>query len=157
MNKFYVMNKDVPVLLFSDELNINGQYPILEIYNKDMLPYILKNNVGDLNYWFKSRVIPTNRNHLEKVQKALDLSEKPTALDYLKLNNGFSLNDSYLIKPFDSKTMYPSDLSWINHNLYNNNFEEALGLVTFFGNATSLGGTVNTLRFHHQSLQHKVL
>lgn len=144
MSKFYVMNKDVPVLLFSDELNINGQYPILEIYNEDILPYILKYNVSDLNNWFKSRVIPTNRNHLEKVQKALDLSEKPTALDYLKLNNGFSLNDSYWIKSLDSKTMYPSDLSWTNHNLYNNNFEEALGLVTFFGNATSLGGAVNT-------------
>lgn len=144
MSEFYVMNKNVEVLLFSDELNINGQYPILEVYNEDILPYILKNNIGDLNTWFKSRVIPTNRNHLEKLQKALELSEKPTALDYLKLNNGFSLNDSYWIKPLDTKSMYPNDLCWSKHNLYDNKFEEALGLITFFGNATSLGGTVNT-------------
>jgi hypothetical protein len=144
VNEFYIMNKDIPVLIFNDELNINGEYPIIKIINKDMIPYILKHEVGGLKDWFKSRVIPANRNHLEKLIESLQFKKKPAALDYLKLNNGFSLNDSYWIKPLDSKYMYPSDLCWNKYNLYDNKFEEALGLVTFFGNNSSLGGTVNT-------------
>lgn len=144
MGEFYIMNKDIPVLTFSDDLNIDGDYEAIEIINKDMIPYILKHEIGGLKDWFKSRVIPANRNHLEKLIRSLDMDDKPTALDYLKLNNGFSLNDSYWIKPLDNKNMYPSDLCWTKHNLYDNKFEEALGIVTFFGNNTSLGGTVNT-------------
>ncbi|MCY6485447.1 hypothetical protein OW763_14025 [Clostridium aestuarii] len=144
MSEFYIMNKDIPVLIFSDKLNINGDYPTIKLLNKDLIPYILKHEVGGLKDWFKSRVIPANRNHLEKLIQSLQFQKKPTALDYLKLNNGFSLNDSYWIKPLDSKDMYPLDLCWTKYNLYDNKFEEALGLVTFFGNNTSLGGTVNT-------------
>ncbi|MBW6410319.1 hypothetical protein [Clostridium weizhouense] len=144
MSEFYLMNKDIQVLIFNDKLNINGDYEIIKIINKALSPYILKNETSGLNDWFKSRVIPANRNHLEKLIESLKFEKKPTALDYLKLNNGFSLNDSYWIKPLDSMNMYPSDLCWSKHNLYDNNFQEALGLVTFFGNNTSLGGTVNT-------------
>lgn len=144
MSEIYLMNKDTPVLMFSDKLNINGDYPIIEMFKNDMQPYILKNEIGGLKDWFKSRVIPANRNHLEKLIQSLHLEKKPAALDYLKLNNGFSLNDSYWIKPVDSKLMYPYDLCWSKNNLYDNKFEEALGIVTFFGNNTSLGGTVNT-------------
>ena len=146
------MNKDVPVLVFSDKLNINGDYEVIEIINKYMLPYILKHEIGGLNDWFKSRVIPTNRNHLEKLIESLKFDKKPTALDYLKLNNGFSLNDSYWIKPLNNEEMYPLDLCWPKYNLYDNNFEEALGLVTFFGNNTSLGGTVNTHKIPYKYL-----
>lgn len=138
------MNKDIPVLIFEDKLNINGDYEIIEILNKNFMPYILKHDIGGLKDWFKSRVIPTNRNHLEKLLQSLNFDKKPTPLDYLKLNNGFSLNDSYWIKPLNNKDMYPQDLCWSKYNLYDNEFEEALGLVTFFGNNTSLGGTVNT-------------
>lgn len=144
MSEFYIMNKDIPVLIFNDKLNINGDYPIVKIINKYIMPYILKREIGGLNDWFKSRVIPANRNHLEKLIQSLQFEKKPTALDYLKLNNGFSLNDSYWLKPLDSRDMYPSDLCWSKYNLYDNKFEDALGLVTFFGNNTSLGGTVNT-------------
>ncbi|WP_231168046.1 hypothetical protein [Clostridium botulinum] len=138
------MNKEIPVLLFSDKLDMNGDYPIKESFHKEKIPYILKHDIGGLKDWFRSRVIPANRNHLEKLIESLDFKEKPTALDYLKLNNGFSLNDSYWIKPLDSKDMYPLDLCWTKYNLYDNKFEESLGLITFFGNNTSLGGTVNT-------------
>lgn len=144
MSEFYIMNKEIPVLIFDDKLNINGDYPIKKVINKNNLPYILEHEIGGLKDWFKSRVIPTNRNHLEKLIDSLQFEKKPTALDYLKLNNGFSLNDSYWIKPVDSITMYPADLSWDKYNLYDNKFEEALGIITFFGNNTSLGGTVNT-------------
>ncbi|WP_244468907.1 hypothetical protein [Clostridium botulinum] len=138
------MNKEIPVLLFSDKLDMNGDYPIKESFHKEKIPYILKHDIGGLKDWFRSRVIPANRNHLEKLIESLDFKEKPTALDYLKLNNGFSLNDSYWIKPLDSKDMYPLDLCWTKYNLYDNKFEESLGLITFFGNNTSLAGTVNT-------------
>ncbi|KGM93185.1 hypothetical protein IRP63_15305 (plasmid) [Clostridium botulinum] len=144
MSEFYLMNKEIPVLLFSDKLDMNGDYPIKESFHKEKIPYILKHDIGGLKDWFRSRVIPANRNHLEKLIESLDFKEKPTALDYLKLNNGFSLNDSYWIKPLDSKDMYPLDLCWTKYNLYDNKFEESLGLITFFGNNTSLGGTVNT-------------
>src|SRR3712207_3583307 len=112
------MNKDIPVLIFSDKLNINGDYPIIKIINEQSLPYILKHEIGGLKDWFKSRVIPTNRNHLEKLIESLQFEKKPTALDYLKLNNGFSLNDSYWIKPLDISSMYPKDLCWDKYNLY---------------------------------------
>ncbi|KLU74608.1 hypothetical protein [Clostridium botulinum] len=144
MSEFYLMNKEIPVLLFSDKLDMNGDYPIKESFHKEKIPYILKHDIGGLKDWFRSRVIPANRNHLEKLIESLDFKEKPTALDYLKLNNGFSLNDSYWIKPLDSKDMYPLDLCWTKYNLYDNKFEESLGLITFFGNNTSLAGTVNT-------------
>lgn len=144
MSNLYLMNKDIPVLIFSDELDIDGKYPVIHIFDKKAIPYILKHNIGDLNTWFKSRVIPPNRNHLEKLIESLDFKENPSALDYLKLNNGFSLNDSYWIKPLEGKDTYPLDLCWTKYNLYDNNFEEALGIITFFGNNTSLGGTVNT-------------
>ena len=144
LSEFYLMNKDIAVLKFNDKLNINGDYSILDIMNDNMIPYIIKNQVGGLRDWFNSRVIPSNRNHLEKVIQSLQLNKKPSALDYLKLNNGFSLNDSYWIKPVNSQETYPIDLCWNKYNLYDNKFEEALGLITFFGNNTSLGGTVNT-------------
>lgn len=146
MSEFYLMNKDEHVLIFSDKLNINGDYSIIRLMNNEKMPYILKHEIGGLKDWFKSRVIPSNRNHLEKLVQSLRFERKPTALDYLKLNNGFSLNDSYWIKPLNEKDMYPKDLCWDKYNLYDNKFEEALGIVTFFGNNTSLGGTVNTPR-----------
>lgn len=90
MSKLYLMNKDIPVLIFSDELDIDGKYPVIQIFDKKAIPYILKHNIGDLNTWFKSRVIPPNRNHLEKLIESLDFKENPSALDYIKLNNGFS-------------------------------------------------------------------
>lgn len=138
------MNKDNIVLTFSDKLNINSDYSIIRIIRKEEAPYIIKNEIGGLKDWFKSRVIPSNRNHLEKLIESLNLERKPTALDYLKSNNGFSLNDSYWIRPVKDNEMYPEDLCWDKYNLYDNKFEEALGLITFLGNDTSLGGTVNT-------------
>lgn len=85
------MNKDEHVLIFSDKLNINGDYSIIKLMNNEKMPYILKHEIGGLKDWFKSRVIPSNRNHLEKLVQSLRFERKPTALDYLKLNNGFSL------------------------------------------------------------------
>ena len=126
------MNKNNIVLTFSDKLYINGDYSIIKIIRKEEMPYILKNEIGGLKVWFKSRVIPSNRNHLEKLIQSLNLERKPTALDYLKLNNGFSLNDSYWIRPEKDDDMYPEDLCWDKYNLYDNKFEEALGLITFF-------------------------
>lgn len=144
MSKFYLMNKDTVVLKFSDKLNIDGDYVIEEIFDDEKLPYILKYDIGDLKHWFKSRVVPSNRNYLDKLIKVLGLEEKSVAFEYLKLNNGFSLNDSYWIKPLNIQDIYPKDLSWNKYNLYNNKFEEYLGFITFFGNNISSNKEIYT-------------
>lgn len=74
------MNKDIPVLIFNDKLNINGDYPIIKTIDRYNLPYILKHEIGGLKDWFKSRVVPANRNHLEKLIESLQFEKNQLLL-----------------------------------------------------------------------------
>ncbi|MGL5152663.1 MAG: hypothetical protein ACRC7N_19080 [Clostridium sp.] len=144
-NIYTLYSKDKPLIDFKKIDTLERKYEIIRLYedNKNILPYRLKHNIDTFDSWLDSRPIPTNREHIEKVIDALMLSERPDPFDYLKINNGVSLNDTYWIKSSnDEISWYDKDFSSVN--LYEDGFKESLGIITFFGNTSSLGGRINT-------------
>lgn len=144
-NIYTLYSKDKPLIEFRKVDTLDKKYEIIKIYeeNKNILPYRLKNNIDIFDFWLDSRPIPTNREHIENVIEALMLSDRPDPFDYLKINSGVSLNDTYWIKDSnDEISWYDKDFSCVN--LYENGFKESLGIITFFGNTSSLGGRINT-------------
>lgn len=146
MNKVYTLySKDKPLFEFKKVDTLEKRYEIIREYdeNKHLYPYLLKYDVEMLELWIDRRPIPTNREHIERVIESLALTSNPDPFEYLKINNGVSLNDSYWIKSCEE------DLSWFDKeyssvNLYENKFKDSLGIITFFGNISSLGGRMNT-------------
>lgn len=148
-NKFYyLMCFNEKVLKFNSIYHIIKGYEVLEIYDRNLVPFVCKDNIENFTNWLADRPIPTNQEHLHRVLDSLQMTSR-NVMDLLKVNSGFSLNDAYWIKPC-SPTNYNVEMSWEKNNLYDNSFDEALGLVTFFGNQSSLGGTLNTPEITNQ-------
>ncbi len=144
MDKFYtLMNKDIEVLKFVNPASVLEDITVLDIYRKDLVPYRIKYNTELLDTWLRERPVPTNREHIEKLLYSVGI----TQYDHMKLlevNNGCSLNDTYWIREDNPD----SDLNYHKSNfrevsLYNG-FKDSLGLVSFFGNTSSLGGRLKT-------------
>ena len=161
---YYLMNKGKKVLKFNSNYDVVKGYEITDIYDLDLLPFSCKRNIKYFNTWLSDRPIPTNQEHLNRVLDSLKLSSR-NIMDLLKINNGFSLNDSYWIKPVASAETvnefgspnqlnvnmnWNIDMNWEDNNLYSNKFEESLGIVTFFGKVSSLGGTLRTPEITNQ-------
>lgn len=145
---YYLMNKDKKVLKFNSNYNIIKGYEILEIYDTELIPFPCKNNLKYFNTWLSDRPIPTNQEHLNRVLNSLKLDSR-NVIALLKINNGFSLNDSYWIRSVEP-SLFNISMNWKDNNLYTNDFEESLGIVTFFGNISSLGGTLRTPEITNQ-------
>ena len=94
--------------------------------NKHLLPIGMSiDNEGVLS-WLKSRVIPKNREFVDKILSVYGLTYN-NILGIIQLSKGLSLNDSYWI------TAYGDNGKFANYNLFENCFNKALSLIAFTG------------------------
>ena len=112
--KCILMNKNTKVLLGEYD-SANGVFSeIMDIYNIEYAPYILKsfyikediNNTlfrTNLSEWFRGRGIPSWRDKLDLLLHRLEISAPSELLDKAF---GLSLSDQYWIKPFDLDVNY---------------------------------------------------
>ena len=123
--KCILMNKNTKVLLGKYD-SANGVFSeIMDIYNIEYAPYILKsfyikediNNTlfrTNLSEWFRGRGIPSWRDKLDLLLHRLEISAPSELLDKAF---GLSLSDQYWIKPFDL------DVNYDNINFFDNDFD----------------------------------
>lgn len=145
---YYLMNKDDKVLKFNSIHNFIRGYEIVEIYNKELVPFVFKSNINRFEDWINERPIATNQEHLHNVLSSLNMQSRDT-IALLKVNGGFSLNDAYWIKSCEPNN-YNIMQTWDTGNLYGGDWDSSLGLVSFFGNESSLGGTLRTPEITNQ-------
>lgn len=153
MQIYQLMNKDNLVLEFIKADTLEGQFKILSENTKANSPYLLKNNNGELDTWINNRGIPTNREHIEKVLLSLNLDSKER-FNLLIVNHAASLNDTYWIKEKNELNIDGKNLEWKDVSLYRG-FKENLGLISFFGNTSSLGGKIKTPELTTQGMLRK--
>ena len=122
-----LMNKNTEVLLAEYD-TANGVFlKIIDVYNIEYAPYILKSfyikdNINDTHFrtnlseWFRGRGIPSWRDKLDLLLHRLDISAPTELLDKAF---GLSLSDQYWLKPYDSNIKY-DDI-----NFFDNDFDYA--------------------------------
>lgn len=140
---YILMSKDKPLLEFKYRLSLFNRFTVTKVYNenKNLLPYLLHGHIEKLKEWLDSRPIPANRENIEKLLISVGKDKVEETFEYLLVNNGVSLNDTFWIKDKNST------ITFKDINLYENRFKESLGLVAFFGNTSSLGGNIRTPEF----------
>ena len=147
------MNKNTPVLLAYYDEATSGFTNIIEIYNIDYAPYILKNIYVNkdndleifrayLSNWFKGRGIPSWRDKLDLLLHRLNINAPDELLDKAF---GLSLSDQYWLKPEDTKLTY-DDVNYFDNDFSYAEFLEASlsKNSTIIKNASSLKTPNNT-------------
>ena len=130
--KCILMNKNTDVLLAEYD-TANGVFQeVIDVYNIEYAPYILKNfyNKDDINdtpfrtnlsEWFRGRGIPNWRDKLDLLLHRLDISAPTELLDKAF---GLSLSDQYWLKPHDSNLKY-DDINFFDNDFDYTEFMEA--------------------------------
>ena len=125
--KCILMNKNTPVLVAEYD-TANGVFSkIIDVYNINYAPYILKkfyikNDVNDtpfrtnLSEWFKGRGIPSWRDKLDLLLHRLNVN---APCELLNKAFGLSLSDQYWLKPSNTNIKY-EDI-----NFFDNDFDYA--------------------------------
>jgi len=150
---YQLMNKDNIVLEFIKTDTLEGQFKIVKEYKNQTRPYLLSKNSNELDTWVNNRAIPTSREHLDRVLLSLNLDSKER-FNLLLVNHGTSLNDTYWIREKDEPNIKGEALKWKDVSLYSG-FKENLGLISFFGNTSSLGGKIKTPELTTQGMLRK--
>ena len=130
--KCILMNKNTEVLLVEYESGLGVFTKIIEVYNIDYSPYILKSfyEKGDINNnpfrtnlsdWFKGRGIPSWRDKLDLLLHRLGIIAPSELLDKAM---GLSLSDQYWLKPYNSNIEY-DDINFFDHDFDYSEFMEA--------------------------------
>ena len=95
--------------------------------NHKLLPFSATEDIEkNLLKWLKERKIPKNREHVDQILSAYNLSHADV-LEVLSITKGLSLNDSYWLCEHDFNG------SFDEYNLYDNDFNETLALLAFTG------------------------
>lgn len=151
--KCILMNKNTQVLLAYYDEATSGFTNIIEIYNIDYAPYILKNIYVNkdndlevfrayLSNWFKGRGIPSWRDKLDLLLHRLNINAPDELLDKAF---GLSLSDQYWLKPEDTKLTYDDVNFFDNDFSYAEFLEASLSKnSTIIKNASSLKTPNNT-------------
>lgn len=103
---------------------------------KHLLPVGMEVSDDGLGKWLSSRVIPKNREFVDRILARSGLAHNDT-MGIINLCKGLSLNDSYWVveKGFKGK--------FENYNLYGNSFARTLALIAYtgYGSVTRRGFT----------------
>lgn len=150
---YQLMNKDNIVLEFIKTDTLEGQFKIVTEYKNQARPYLIEKDSNELDTWINNRAIPTSREHIDRVLLSLDLDSKER-FNLLLVNHGTSLNDTFWIREKDELNIKGEALIWEDVNLYKA-FKESLGIVSFFGNTSSLGGKMKTPELTTQGMLRK--
>lgn len=153
MVKYQLMNKDNVVLEFIKTDTLEGQFKIIKEHENETRTYLITKNSNELDIWIDNRVIPNNREHRDRVLLSLNLDSKER-FNLLLVNHGTSLNDTYWIREENELNINGSPLRWDDVNLYKG-FKENLGLISFFGNTSSLVGKIKTPELTTQGMLRK--
>ena len=94
--------------------------------NRKLLPIGMSVDGEGVLAWLKSRIIPRNRDYVDKILSVYGLSHN-NLLGIIKLSFGLSLNDSYWCVP----EVFSGRFS--EFNLYENPFNKALALIAYTG------------------------
>ena len=135
---YLLMNKDNVLLEFHINEDLLNRLEIISTYS-NLLEFSSEER---FQFWLDSRVIPTNRNHIDEVLQSINVKEY-SSFDILKINHACSLNDTFWIKEINEKNIWGDELKWKDVSLYRG-FKESLGIISFFGNTSSLGGRLKT-------------
>lgn len=130
--KCILMNKNTEVLLAEYESGLGVFTKIIEVYDINYAPYILKcfyedddinNNPlrTNLSDWFRGRGIPSWRDKLDLLMHRLDINVPDELLDKAF---GLSLSDQYWLKPFDTDIKY-DDINFFDNDFDYSEFMEA--------------------------------
>ena len=94
--------------------------------NKHLLPLGMTIDGDGVLSWLKSRVIPQNREFVDKILSVYGLTHNNIPR-IIQLCKGLSLNDSYWITEPDFKGKFA------DYNLFENSFYKALSLIAYTG------------------------
>ena len=150
---YQLMNKDNIVLEFIKTDTLEGQFKIVKEYKNQTRPYLLSKNSNELDTWINNRAIPNNREYIDRVLLSLNLDSKER-FNLLLVNHGTSLNDTCWIREKDEPNIKGEALKWKDVSLYSG-FKENLGLISFFGNTSSLGGKIKSPELTTQGMLRK--
>ncbi|WP_252248855.1 HipA domain-containing protein [Clostridium sp. ZBS20] len=153
MEIYQLMNKDSVVLEFIKTDTLEDQFKIIKEYEDEIKPYLLTQNSDELDTWINNRAIPPSREHIDRVLLSLNLDSNER-FNLLLVNHGSSLNDTYWIREKDELNIKGETLNWNDVSLYKG-FKENLGLISFFGNTSSLGGKIKTPELTTQGMLRK--
>lgn len=127
MEKYTLMNKDVPLLDLEIDIKTSYIHEIKQVHNPEYMPIGIPFENGmpskaKLHQWWVGRSIPASRDGLSEVLTRLGIAE-PVELANKSL--GLSLSDQYWIKPISS------NITWEKVNFFQNDFSLDVG-DTFF-------------------------
>lgn len=107
---------------------LNVHIKDIDQQNAHLLPLniITQQSEKGLSSWLEGRTIPKNRAFVEEILRAAGLTGNDI-IGILDISKGLSINDSYWID--DGK----EQVSFDDINLYDNEFDEVLGLVAYTG------------------------
>lgn len=117
-----------------------GNVEILNVYEKNMLPYGLNADNDELKSWLTYRSVPKNREFIREFLKSMGLDERDVK-GIIDVSKGLSLNDAYWI------CKNSEQLKFDDINLYDNDFSEALSLVAFTGHDTKIAQLMSSPEF----------
>lgn len=151
--KYELLNKDTVLLEFCRSNSLASKFNIIKKFSTKVYnPFYLMDNL-QFDYWMDNRAIPSNREHLDKLLLSLNLSDDDR-FNLLIVNHACSLNDTFWIREKYELNLYNMPLTFEDVNLYKG-FKDHVGLITFFGNTSSLGGRIKTPELTTQGMLRK--
>lgn len=120
---------DILVTFSLEEKGLEGL--VVEILSYDenkkrLLPINMEATPKGIIKWLSKRVIPKNRAFVDEILKTFGLSVNDTK-GIIDICLGLSLNDSYWVTPVEFEGKF------VDYNLFENPFSEALSLVAYTG------------------------
>lgn len=118
---YYLMNKDVPWLLFSCE---RDEYDEVRLDELEWFTDIRPLGYSDLFSFLDRRKAPKHRKHIEQLLERYGCAD----IDgFIKVTHAVSLNDTFWVKDENS------GLKWADVSLYSNEFDEVIANAAFDG------------------------
>lgn len=120
---------DILVTFSLEEKGLEGLVVEVLSYDeskKHLLPINMELTQKGIIKWLSNRVIPKNRAFVDEILKTFGLSVNDTK-GIIDICLGLSLNDSYWVTPVEFKGKF------VDYNLFENPFSEALSLVAYTG------------------------
>jgi len=119
--KYLLMNKDIPVLLFSCTRNVFDEPEFAE-----SCWYVDYHPIGytNLTAFLEHRKAPKHRKHIQELLTRYGCDDLE---GFLQVTHALSLNDTFWVKPVDST------LQWNDVSLYRNEFNQLISEAAFDG------------------------
>lgn len=121
--KYILMNKDIPLTSFCLATIGKEQFTISDIKIINASVY---DSERTLEEFITFRKAPVNREYIKILFGQMVIN---SIIDYLDISYALSLNDSLWMKPAEAV----DDISWVDINLYDHEFNDIIAHFAFFG------------------------